>query len=222
MRARPNKRLNCRALTHGEELRFSPASVFVCRSTTLRQRALRPQLKRDPLGITHAILAMKASVFAVILLVASASSLAAQRLTSPGAVATVAQLYRDFAWEAVVEDPEWHGHGLIDQPRAILRRYFDERLTDLWLADRACASRSRGICRLDFLPMWASQDPAATELKVLPTQDSRVVVVRFRYPSSRDSVELRYQLVKTKSGWRIDDVSQGSRWSLKALLSGKD
>src|SRR5947207_6888248 len=28
----------------------SPASLFVCRSTALRQRALRPQLKRDPLG----------------------------------------------------------------------------------------------------------------------------------------------------------------------------
>ena len=28
----------------------SLASLFVCRSTALRQRGLRPQLKRDPLG----------------------------------------------------------------------------------------------------------------------------------------------------------------------------
>src|SRR6266567_2785946 len=30
----------------------SPASLFFCRSTALRPRALRPQLKRDPLGCT--------------------------------------------------------------------------------------------------------------------------------------------------------------------------
>jgi len=30
-----------------------PASLCVCRSTALRQRVLRPQLKRDPLGSTH-------------------------------------------------------------------------------------------------------------------------------------------------------------------------
>ena len=30
-----------------------PASLFVCRSTALRPRALRPQLERDPLGSAH-------------------------------------------------------------------------------------------------------------------------------------------------------------------------
>src|SRR5947207_5498479 len=33
----------------------SPARLFICRSTALRPRALRPQLKRDPLGSTHMI-----------------------------------------------------------------------------------------------------------------------------------------------------------------------
>jgi hypothetical protein len=164
---------------------------------------------------------MKTSAFAVTIVVVFVSSLTAQRAKPPDAAATVAQLYRDFAWEAVVEEPPWHGHDLIDQPRAVLLRYFDERLTDLLLADRACASRTHAICRLDFLPIWASQDPAATGLKVLPTQDSSVVVVKFRYPSGGDSIELRYQVLKTKRGWRIDDISQGSRWSLRALLSRK-
>jgi hypothetical protein len=164
---------------------------------------------------------MKASSFAAILFLAQASSLAAQRATSSSAAVTVVQLYRDFAWEAVVEEPEWPGHALLDQPRAILLRYFDEQLTDLLLADRACENRTHGICRLDFLPIWASQDPAATELKVVPTQDSSVVVVKFRYPSNGDSVELRYQLLHTASGWRIHDISQGAHQSLLATLSGK-
>lgn len=164
---------------------------------------------------------MKASAFAVTLLVVAASTLTAQRARRQSAVATVAQLYRDFAWEAVVEEPEWHGHDLMEQPRAILLRYFDEHLTDLLLADRACASRTHGICRLDFSPIWASQDPGASELKVLPTQDSTLVVVTFRYPSGGDSIELRYQVLPTRRGWRIHNISQGSRWSLVALLSGK-
>ena len=93
---------------------------------------------------------MKASSLALSLLVAAASSLAAQRADSSSAVATVAQLYRDFAWEAVVEEPEWRGHDLLDQPRAILLRYFDEHLTDLLLADRPAKSGLTSIVGLGF------------------------------------------------------------------------
>ena len=180
-----------------------------------------PQLKRDPLGITHAIIAMRASSYAAVLLIPVASSLAAQHSTSSTAVATVAQLYRDFAWEVVVEEPEWPGHALLDQPRAILLHYFDPHLTDLLLAERACTNQSREHGRLEFMPMWGSQDPAATELKVLPTQDSSVVVVTFRYPSNGGSIALTYHLQRNANGWRIRDIAQGSRWSLLALLSAK-
>src|SRR6266699_2998128 len=34
----------------GQNCVASPASLFLCASTSLRQRVLRPQLKRDPLG----------------------------------------------------------------------------------------------------------------------------------------------------------------------------
>ncbi len=166
---------------------------------------------------------MRASAFATTLLVAATSPLLGQARAPTDAVATVAQLYRDFAWEAVVEEPDWRGHGLLEQPRSMLLRYFDERLTDLLLRDRACQIRTRGLCRLDFDPIWASQDPGATELKVLPTQDSAVVVVTFRYPNiTRDSIALKYQLKRTKSGWRIDDISQGTEPSLATLLSRKE
>ncbi len=45
----PNKRLKV-ALTSREELRCLAGHLFLCCSTTLRPRPLRPQLKRDPLG----------------------------------------------------------------------------------------------------------------------------------------------------------------------------
>src|SRR6266480_2484991 len=47
----PNKRLKLAGAQQvGRNCVASPASLFFCRSTALRPRALRPQLKRDPLG----------------------------------------------------------------------------------------------------------------------------------------------------------------------------
>jgi len=50
----PNKRLKgWRALTSREELRLALAALpFYCGSHRLRPQALRPQLKRNPLGRT--------------------------------------------------------------------------------------------------------------------------------------------------------------------------
>lgn len=182
----------------------------------------RSLLNCGSLGVRHFHSSHYVNVFlfATLLMTGWGTPTPAQR--APGAVSIVAQLYRDFAWEAVVEEPHWHGHELVDQPRAVLLRYFDERLTNLLLADRACNARTHGICKLDFLFMWDSQDPAATELKVLPTSDSGVVRVTFRYPNGGKSVYLKYKLVRTASGWRIDDIVNGSQWALRALLTGKN
>jgi hypothetical protein len=138
------------------------------------------------------------------------------------AVDTVAQLYRDFAWEAIVEEPQWPGHALLDQPRDVLLRYFDEALTDLILADRACAARTHSICRLDFCPIWNSQDPGATGLRISPTEDPTVVLVRFLYPSNRQLMELTYHMVETRRGWRVHDIDYGGGMSLLALLRLKE
>ena len=47
--ARPNQRLKLPG-DRGEELRCLADQPFFCGSAALRQRVLRPQLKRDPLG----------------------------------------------------------------------------------------------------------------------------------------------------------------------------
>ena len=48
---RPNMRLKLAgAHKQGRPCVASVASLFVCGSNSLRPRALRPQLKRDPLG----------------------------------------------------------------------------------------------------------------------------------------------------------------------------
>jgi hypothetical protein len=155
-------------------------------------------------------------VFAVLLL--SLSSLSA----SPPPVvadAVVSQLYRDFAWETVSDHAE--KPGLIDQSRSVLSRYFDDGLTNLILADRACAERTHEVCRLDFSPIWDSQDPAASGVKVSATKDPSVVKVRFRNPASGEVTELLYRMTKTQTGWRVHDIVYKSHESLLALLRAK-
>jgi len=128
---------------------------------------------------------------------------------------TVLKLYRDFAWEAVMDVPGWDG--LMDQPRKVLDQYFDEKLTSLILRDRACAEK-KGMCRLDFCPIWASQDPSAGDLQVEPSDKPNYVSVKFRYPSTNEKVELKYRLTQTPKGWRISDII-GPDWSLLNILT---
>lgn len=154
------------------------------------------------------------SVFAIALLITSAEAVPRPpKVNSPQG--TVLKLYRDFAWEAVMDVPGWDG--LMEQPRKVLDQYFDERLTSLILRDRACVDKKGEECRLDFLPIWASQDPGAYELEVEPS-DRNFVSVKFLYPSTHEKVELKYRLTETPKGWRISDII-GPDWSLLNILT---
>jgi len=146
---------------------------------------------------------------------------AAQAKPSP-AVAVVRQLYTDFACEAVIDEPNCDPqHELIDQPKAVLAKYFDDQLTRLWLADRLAAARTHEVGNLDFSPIWNSQDPPGTIVHIRPTSDPATVNVElFHLPADGKSL-LRYTLVHTPAGWRIHDIANGTEWSLVALLSQK-
>lgn len=56
----------------------------------------------------------------VVAVLAIAGNVAAQNVKTSSALDVVARLYRDFAWEAVVETPNWQGHELLDQLHADL------------------------------------------------------------------------------------------------------
>jgi ABC-type transporter MlaC component len=143
---------------------------------------------------------------------------------SSGAVKAVAKLYRDYAWEAVIEEPSSSELELFQQSRNVLEQYFDRNLATLILRDRRCSETTHEICRLDFMPMWSSQDPEAIGLKVLPTSDPSVVSVEFIYPGNSIHIKLSYYLSKTADGWRISDIrgsTDGSNWSLLSILESK-
>ena len=135
------------------------------------------------------------------------------------AVTAVVQLYKDYAWEAVIDEPLPRSLDLMEQPRQVLARYFDDTLTNALLADRACAARTRSICNLDFDPIWASQDPVGTtSLKITATQDSTVVAVSYVHAPSRSAHSLSYRLRRTARGWRIRDIVYPDGTSLLVLL----
>jgi hypothetical protein len=129
----------------------------------------------------------------------------------------VFKLYRDYAWEAVMAAGS---DGLMQQPPQVLKQYFDDNLTALILRDRKCSDKGE-ICRLDFVPMWASQDPAAVDLTVAKTKKNNIIRVQFRYPSTNEKIELRYHVSNTAKGWRICDISSKD-WSLLKILSSPE
>ena len=155
----------------------------------------------------------------LLLLVTCASASRADSGTT--AVELVARLYRDFAWEAVIDEPEWRKHELLNQPQTVLARYFDSNLTALIRRDRRCVATTREICNLDFSPIWASQDPGASGLKIVAGPTPEIVNVSFRYPGNGTKVELSYRTVKTRAGWRIADIRYGDGSSLVSVLSVK-
>jgi len=129
----------------------------------------------------------------------------------------VFKVYRDFAWEAVMAGG---GYGLMQQPPEVLKQYFDNKLTSLILRDRKCSEKGE-VCRLDFVPIWDSQDPAAVDLTVEKTKKNNIIKVEFRYPSSNEKIELSYRVTNTAKGWRISDIS-GKDWSLLKILSSAE
>lgn len=138
-------------------------------------------------------------------------------------VATVQRLYRDYAWELLFQSPPRRWRALIDEPREVLRNYFDDRLTNLIVRDRACVLRTGGECNIDGSPIWVSNDPEASELEIVATKDATLVQATFKrhYPPPRGSTAtVHYRMIRTSTGWRIADIVHGET-SFVARLQGK-
>jgi hypothetical protein len=130
----------------------------------------------------------------------------------------VAWIYRDFAFDAIMP-LYWKNESLIEQPKKTLLLYFTDELTSLILKDRQCVKRTHEICKLNFDPIFASQDPGATDLEITPDDKANTVHVQFRYPGSGEKINLSYKLEKTGRGWRIKDIIYSDAGSLLKLLS---
>lgn len=155
-------------------------------------------------------------LFALTVVITSLAAQAAPPTKGPDEV--VVRMYRDYAWEAVIETPLDSSRDLIMQAEPVLSRYFTKELTGLILQDRRCAARTQEICRLDFSPIWASQDPGATAMEIIPGPARDAVTVSYRYPGDNSRVRMVYRLRETGKGWRIADIEYESGKSLRSIL----
>ena len=169
--------------------------------------------------------ALRRAIIALAIALLSLPTLAAGGETG---ATLVARLYKDFAWQALVSDEsakevkDVFGQDLAHQPRSVLEQYFDPTLSTLIALDAACAAQTREICKLDFDPIFASQDPNAADV-VIKSLNPNKVRVEYNYPSSQQKIRLDYQLAQIAGRWRITDITYVSLGgpTLKTLLGGK-
>ncbi len=144
------------------------------------------------------------------------------RAEEKGAVSAkeaVVRLYQDYAWVVLIDDPGLKG--LVIQSQKELSKYFTPSLASLLDKDYQCVEETKEICSLDFDPIYDSQDPdGAHHLRVEPMNADHLVRVTFspRW-SSPQITEIKFKMVNTTTGWRIDDIVYQGHESLRALLT---
>lgn len=103
-----------------------------------------------------------------------------------------------------------------------LSTYFSGDLVRLLSAARDCRVRTKEMCRLDFDPIYSSQDPSILyDLKVTRRTDAQVRA-EFKNVVARPPIRLDFKMVLTLDGWRIDDVRYENGHTLRAILEGEE
>ena len=155
-----------------------------------------------------------------LMLTFSAGSQSAQLMTPQ--VKLVAMLYKDFSFEATIDQPVLDQYLLVNQHKDALLKYFHPELVRLIVRDRTCEETTHEICRIDFALIWGNQDPTGRVVQILTGPVENTVLVKIRYANEANSEQLLYKVVNTNSGWRITDISYGNtRESLLEILSRK-
>lgn len=142
----------------------------------------------------------------LILVLASSPALWADSDEQHAGVGVVAKLYRDYAWEALMEDAG-SATLLVEAEREVLEQYFTAHLAALIVADRECTERMQGICALGFAPLWDSQDPRASALTVRAGAGADRVEVSYLFVGTGERIEISHVLSESEPGlWRIADI----------------
>jgi len=133
-------------------------------------------------------------------------------------VLLVAQMYKDFAWEVVIAEPEV-GDSVNVAPVESLERYLSQDLIGLIIKDRACQEREEGICNIEFALLWDSQDPAVTDVRVTLDPTTELVEMNYASPGG-EKVRIVFETMVIPTGEvRISDFRYASGMSLKAQLA---
>lgn len=132
-------------------------------------------------------------------------------------VAAVRALYARYAAEAAIDDTA--STTLASAPPTVLRQHLTKELTQLLLRDRECRQRTHEICALDFAPLWDSQDPVGSSVRLRRDAGQGRVLAELRRADG-SARTLVYSLVNERGGWRVANIEFGpGRPSLRQLLS---
>jgi hypothetical protein len=132
----------------------------------------------------------------------------------------VADLYKDYAWQAFATQPDLFGEGLAGASKAQLEKYFSPEMTRLLVADSACEARTGESCNLDFDLLFDSQDPRVVDLDVQRVAPGSVRV-QFKDPVTDKKTVIDFKLAVQQGKWRIADIVYRGhpQQSLKSALS---
>lgn len=180
-------------------------AVIVDVSKGFEMRTLKSWVQHSSLWLLLACMALNTK----------ATPLPAQKNESAQMV--VQRLYQDYAW--VVSAKTVRGkRDLIAEPESVLAQYFTDDLVKLIHQDFECARQSSEICNLDFDPIYASQDPKASNLRILGSDKNQNITVQFRYPSTGQAIQVRYKMEMVDRGWRISDICYKNTKCLRHIL----
>jgi hypothetical protein len=163
-------------------------------------------------------------IVAVIMVIALAGPAAAGNLALDTPESVITGLYSEYQPSNFrqLNEKQKRGLGMKYYSKDVLAKYFDENLTRLFLKDEKCKEASGEICNLDFDPALDAQDYDAESpfnLKISKISDKPL-----RYKATFTNIGTRslvYELVQTKSGWRISDIIYSKDRSLRKILSRK-
>src|SRR5262245_18523937 len=148
---------------------------------------------------------MRAMLVLLVSLLAAAISIAAD----PSPKDLVAQFYQAHRSK----------HDPLDET-ALLGRYFDPALLQLYLKDRREAKGEVG--RLDGDPLYNAQDFEIKDFSVsTPDMAGAEARVTVNFKNFGKPTRLVYILSRTANGWKISDIRYDDGSSLKKIVEGK-
>lgn len=159
---------------------------------------------------------MRLFATAVCCIAAAISQIQKPELEPKSAKAAVERVYKDEAW--LTEDGQKKGIDIFSAAPEVMATYLDSGLVRAVVADRACQQRTHGECNLSFDPVWDSQDPTGSTVRIAATASPGIVRVMIHHAYDNKTTVVTYYVRHTTVGWRVADLG-GRAWpSLLALL----
>lgn len=139
----------------------------------------------------------------------------------------VYRLYKDYAWQALIDLDEdsarIFGKYIRFESRAVLEKYFDTELAALFIADVNYTVLTGEMGGLNSDPIFNTQDHGVIDFKIHPFSSGNILV-EYTYILDLSKISLIYKVKHYPQGWRITDIvyKSSNNKSLKKILQGSE